>query len=92
LSKYSKNSESLTNSVKPAGKEKKPGLSFNEKREFELLSREIEDLESEKIFLESEMSMGVLGPEELYQKSIRHGELVKLLDDKEMRWLELSEK
>jgi ATP-binding cassette subfamily F protein uup len=91
-SKYSKNSESVTNPAKPAGKEKRAGLSFNEKREFEQLAVELADMESEKILLESEMSMGTLGAEELYQKSTRHGELMKLLDDKEMRWLELSEK
>jgi ATP-binding cassette subfamily F protein uup len=90
--KYSKKSESVTNPAKPAEKEKRAGLSFNEKREFEQLAVEIADLESEKILLESEMNMGTLGSEELYQKSIRHGEVMKLLDDREMRWLELSEK
>jgi len=73
-------------------KDKKPGLTFKEKREFEMLSAEIETLESEKSVLETEMSHGNLTPDEIYVKSSRHGEIMKILDDKEMRWLELSEK
>ncbi len=77
---------------KSVKREKKPGLSFNEKKEFEALGIEIQNLEAEKIRIESEMNGGSLSPEELYAESIKHGELVKLLNDKEMRWLELSEK
>ncbi|MCE5345670.1 MAG: ABC-F family ATP-binding cassette domain-containing protein [Bacteroidales bacterium] len=76
----------------PDKKNKKPGLSFKEKREFEALSDEIQSLESEKNLIETEMSQGSLTPEDLYARSVRHGEIMKLLDDKEMRWLELSEK
>jgi ABC transport system ATP-binding/permease protein len=73
-------------------KVKKPGLSFTEKKEFELLSVEIEALESEKSVLETEMSGGSLSSDELYLKSTRHGEVMRELDEKELRWLELSEK
>ena len=73
-------------------KERKPGLTYKEKLEFEILSTEIRDLEAEKKLIEIEMSLGTLSPDELYLKSIRHGELMKILDDKEMKWLELSEK
>ena len=73
-------------------KEKKPGLTFKEKREFENLTAEIEKLEAEKKLIEAEMSKGILNNEELVSKSKRHGEINKLLDDKELRWLELSEK
>jgi len=73
-------------------KEKKSGLSFMEKRELEELASEIGQLESEKKGIESEMSDGRLLPDELFRKSVRHGEIMKMLDDKEMRWLELSEK
>jgi ATP-binding cassette subfamily F protein uup len=38
------------------------------------------------------MSNGILNNEELILKSHRHGEVMKLLDEKELRWLELSEK
>jgi len=76
----------------PLKKEKKSGMSFKEKKEFEALGIEIQKLESEKSIIESEMSRGSLNPDDLYSKSKKHGELVKILDDKEMRWLELSEK
>jgi len=73
-------------------KDKKTGLTFKEKKEFETLSTEIENLESEKKLIEIEMSHGALNQDDLYSKSKRHGEIMKILDDKEMRWLELSEK
>ncbi len=76
----------------PAGKEKRGGLTFKEKREFETLTAEIKKLEDEKSFIESEISTGKLNQDDLYSLSMRHGEIVKLLDDREMRWLELSEK
>jgi ABC transport system ATP-binding/permease protein len=78
--------------IKTARKEKKPGLNFNEKREFEALTDEIANLEEEKSQIEAEISGGNLDAGELYRKSSRHGEIMKILDDKEMRWLELSEK
>ena len=56
------------------------------------LSNEIENLEAEKKLIETEMSGGVLTTDELILKSQRHGEIVKILDEKELRWLELSEK
>lgn len=78
--------------MRRSGKEKKSGLSFSEKREFETLTAEIEVLENEKSAIESEMSGGVMTADELYLKSVRHGEITRILDEKEMRWLELSEK
>jgi len=76
----------------PVRKEKKQGLTFREKKEFENLTNEIEKLEAEKKHIEAEMSNGTLGNEELVAKSKRHGEINKSLDDSELRWLELSEK
>jgi ATP-binding cassette subfamily F protein uup len=90
--KTSKTSNSKISSDTSSKKEKKQGLTFKEKREFEALSIEIQSLESEKTLIETEMSQGSLNPEDLYSKSKKHGEIVKILDDKEMRWLELSEK
>jgi ATP-binding cassette subfamily F protein uup len=92
LTKPLKNSSSDESTHTPLKKEKKQGLTFKEKREFEELTKEIGDLELEKKIIENEMSRGVLGNEELLSKSKRHGEIVKLLDDKELKWLELSEK
>jgi ABC transport system ATP-binding/permease protein len=87
-----KNSVSEISSEISVRKDKKQTLTFKEKREFENLSFEIESLEAEKKLIEAEMSQGPLSPDALYSKSIRHGEIMKLLDDKEMRWLELSER
>ncbi|MEE4196247.1 MAG: ABC-F family ATP-binding cassette domain-containing protein [Bacteroidales bacterium] len=69
----------------------KTKLSFNEKREFELLEQEIELLEQEKHQLEKMISSGDLKREDLMQKSNRVGEIIQLLDQKSDRWLELSE-
>ena len=76
----------------PVKKEKKPGLTFKEKKEFETLSAEIENLESEKKLIEMKISDGTLNPDELYEHSKRHGMVVEILNDKELRWLDLSEK
>ena len=66
--------------------------SFKEKREFEQLGEEIEQLEAEKAELETQMNSGNLYHEELLAKSERFNVVKDLLDEKEMRWLELSEK
>ncbi len=76
----------------PENKEKRSGLSFKEKRELEDLTIEIHKLEAEKTGIETEMSLGSLTADELYSLSTRHGEIMKLLDVREMRWLELSDK
>lgn len=76
------------NSPAPAGKKK---LSFNEKREFELLEKEIPALEAQKSALEQQMNSGELGHEELYKKSLELEQIKAQLDEKEFRWLELSE-
>jgi len=67
-------------------------MSFNEKREFEVLEKEIEKLEAEKAALETALNSGEHSAEELTEMSNRFGELTDELDEKEMRWLELSEK
>ena len=68
---------------------KKP--SFKEKREFELLDKEIRDLNREKEDITEKLSAGTLPFEELQQLSARIAEISSLVDEKEMRWLELSE-
>ncbi|OFX26975.1 MAG: ABC transporter [Bacteroidetes bacterium GWA2_31_9b] len=69
----------------------KTKLSFNEKREYELLEKEIADLENEKSNLESEINSGILKNEDLIKKSKRIAEIIHLLDKKTDRWIELSE-
>ena len=66
-------------------------MSFKEKREFEQLEQEIAALEAEKQSIEEALCSGVLSVEELTEKSKRLPELTDLIDEKTMRWLELSE-
>ncbi len=62
---------------------------FKEKREFELLEKEMKEMEREKTKLEN--ALATLPFNEIAKASVRIGELTNALDDKEMRWLELSE-
>lgn len=64
---------------------------YNEKREFESLEKEIADLEAEKAQLEDALCSGVLEFEQLNMHSKRIGEITASLEDKEIRWLELSD-
>lgn len=67
-------------------------LSFKEKQEFASLEQEIEQMEAEKEQISEELSSGNLSTEELMSKSNRLSELIRLIDEKTMRWLELSER
>lgn len=71
--------------------EPKKKLSFNEKREFEQIEADLPKLEQEKAEIEAEMSTGTLTADELLSKSNRISELIDEIDEKTMRWLELSE-
>ena len=66
-------------------------MSFKEKREFEQLSKDIEALETEQKQIEEMLCSGTLSVEELTEKSKRLPQIKDELDEKEMRWLELSE-
>ena len=66
-------------------------LSYKEKQEFELLEKEIANLEAEKNSIELALSGAETDAEKIMQLSARMGELIKLIDEKSMRWLELSE-
>lgn len=72
-------------------KEKERKLSFREKRELEQLEKEIDALETEKSEIDKALNSGTLNNDELVEKSTRFGEITGLLEEKEMRWLELSE-
>ncbi len=69
----------------------KTKLSFNEKREYDALEKEIEQLEKEKAEAESAMNSGIEDYEELNNLSIRIGELIDLIDEKTLRWIVLDE-
>ncbi len=66
-------------------------LSFKEKSELEQLSKDITVLEDEQKLLETELCSGKLSVDELTEKSKRLPQLKEELDEKEMRWLELSD-
>ena len=72
-------------------KEKKRKLSFKEKREMETLENEIASLTAEKESLSEKISSGALPYAELQAASSRYAEVSDLIDEKELRWLELSE-
>ena len=67
-------------------------FSFKEKHEFEQLEKEIPALEKEKKLLEVKMNNGSLSFDKLQETAERISDIIVLLDKKEMRWLELSEK
>ena len=69
----------------------KPKMSFKEKREFEALTTELEQLNAEKTELDALFASGQT-IEDITEKSRRYTELQEIIDEKEMRWLELSEK
>lgn len=66
-------------------------LSYKEKREMEQLEIDIESLETEKKQLEEALCSGTLSIDELTEKSKRLPKLQEELDEKSMRWLELSD-
>ncbi|MCM1505232.1 MAG: ABC-F family ATP-binding cassette domain-containing protein [Muribaculum sp.] len=66
-------------------------MTFKERREFELLTVEIEKLNEEKTQLDTLFNSGEQ-IDDIMAKSVRYEEIKSLLDEKELRWLELSEK
>jgi ATP-binding cassette subfamily F protein uup len=66
-------------------------MSFKEKQEFETLEKEIPLLESEKADVESQLASGLLSSDAIIAASQRFSEISNLIDEKTMRWLELSE-
>lgn len=77
--------------VSRGGLERAPKLTFKERKEFESLTTEIDALTAEKAELEAIFNSGAEIPD-IAEKSARYTEVSNLLDEKEMRWLELSEK
>jgi ABC transport system ATP-binding/permease protein len=94
LEKQQEKKEEKLQSSKPetprTDKEKKK-LSWKEQKEFETLESEIEKLEIQKNNLLDQMNSGSLSPEELVKVSALYADMIKTLEDKENRWLELSQ-
>jgi ATP-binding cassette subfamily F protein uup len=66
-------------------------LSYKEKKELEVLTLEIEELEKEKAELEASLSSGKLNQEDLFKASNRISVVISVINTKSDRWLELSE-
>lgn len=78
----------------PSATQKKEGkrkMTYKEKREYEQLTKELEQLENEQKTQEEALCSGQLSVEELTEKSKRLPEIKDEIDEKEMRWLELAE-
>ncbi|MDR1200362.1 MAG: ABC-F family ATP-binding cassette domain-containing protein [Tannerellaceae bacterium] len=69
----------------------KKKLTFKERKEFETLETDIASLETEKAELETAMSSGTLNNDDLLAKSERIARVINEIDEKTMRWLDLSE-
>ena len=86
--KAAKEAAKATPQEAPAKKKK---LTFKEQREFEQLEKDLESLAAEKADLEAKLSSGTLPFDQHQTASERVGQLIDLIDEKELRWLELSE-
>lgn len=71
--------------------ERQVKLSFKERKEFEQLTLELDQINAEIKTLDDLFNSGQEIPD-IIEKSARYNELKNILDEKEMRWLELSEK
>ena len=93
--------DTATPDVKPTAQQTAPAasapatekrrLSYKEKRELEGLDKEITQLTEEKKQVTEKLNSGATAFDELQRLSIRIGEIEQQLDEKELRWLELSE-
>ena len=70
---------------------KKKKLTYKEQKELEQIERDLEELEAEKKELEDQLGSGVLPFDRLQEVSERIGRILEETDEKEMRWLELTE-
>ncbi len=88
VKKSEKGAKGIERSAIPA----KRKATYKEQKEYEALTSEIEILTTEKKELEAKLCCGtMINPSEITQASTRIGEVIALLDEKELRWLELDE-
>ena len=76
---------------KAANFTQKKKLTYKEQKEFEQLEKDLEALATEKAAIEESLGNSNMTFEELQKASERIAEIIELTDEKEMRWLELSE-
>ena len=87
----SNHEEKKTQKTKTPKIEEKRKLSYFEKKEYNDIPNEIEKLETEKKDIEGKFLSGDLASDVISTLSQRLGEITKLVDEKETRWLELAE-
>ncbi len=87
--------DSAEKTAKPATEktrlESKPKMTFKERKEFDMLTKELDLLNAEKHELEMLFNSGAV-INDMNSKSKRYNELTDIINEKELRWLELSEK
>jgi ATP-binding cassette subfamily F protein uup len=81
----------ITSTIEEPLKKEKKKLSYNEQRLYENLEKDIAQLEDEKLALTNQLST-LNNYEALQKASNRILEIGKVLEEKEMKWLELSER
>jgi ATP-binding cassette subfamily F protein uup len=91
IMKTSTEEKPVVNNLKDQTNIVRKKLSFKEKSELESLEKEMPQLQAEKKSLEERMN-GNIGYDELQAAANRISAIIEMLDEKEMRWLELSEK
>ena len=78
----------VTDADKPAKKKK---LTYKEQKELEQIEMDLDTLGKEKAGLERDLASGTLPYDKIQEASARFGEVKDLMDEKEMRWLELQD-
>lgn len=70
----------------------KKKLTYNEQREYEMLEKELDELNARRTKMEDDMNSGNLSPMEIASMSAEYSSVIEQIDSKELRWLELAEK
>jgi ATP-binding cassette subfamily F protein uup len=96
---YEDSSEPAKAELKPVGDNKnwkqnnvKPGLTFNEQKEFTKIEKDLKDLEREKETIEKQFADGTIADKDIAQKATDLEKVLKAIDEKTERWFELSAK
>lgn len=69
---------------------KKPSLSYQEKMEYQQLEKDLLKLATERKEIETDFVSGSISEENMYEKGQKLEQIIKTIDQKEERWLELS--
>ena len=91
--KLAQRNNKLVREEKTVVKEKKNSAkpTYKQLKDFETLEKQIHELETEKDLVISRMNSGLETPENITALSVKYNELVQLIDEKTMQWMELAE-